>query len=179
MSFLERPISPPPRKRAREATDDQPVSAKKLNKGRGESTNTDDGGIEIVRSPIRLYTVTDLPDSENVDTVTLKEILSPPSTLDEVWSFNFMTNMSWFRDHIGEQDKDRVKIRVVHGYWRREDESRKVMEEGIWGPNVKLISAYLPDTFGTHHSKVIVVFRTDDTAQVLVQTGDSFRRVTR
>ena len=108
-----------------------------------------------------------------MDTVTLREILSPQSTLDELWSFNFNTSMQFLRNHIGSTDENRVKVRVIHGHWRQEDEMRKMMEAGIWGSNVKLISAYLPDTFGSHHSKILVLFRTNGTAQVVVHTGIS------
>ena len=82
-----------------------------------------------------------------------------------------MTEMSWLRDLLGKENDSRIKVRIVHGYWRQEDESRKWMEQGKWGDNVKLIAAYLPDAFGTHHSKVMVLFREDDTAQVVVHTG--------
>ena len=65
-------------------------------------------------------------------------------------------------------------VRIVHGYWRRDDESRLVMEGAVWGDNVKLITAYLPEAYGTHHSKIVVIFRTDGMAQVMVQTGNLF-----
>lgn len=45
------------------------------------------------------------------------------------------------------------------------------MDKEIWNGNVKLIAAFLPDVYGTHHSKILVLFRSDDTAQVVVQTG--------
>jgi tyrosyl-DNA phosphodiesterase 1 len=175
-SFL-RPISPPRRKRDRDNDADQEGREKKrfsapTNEQRVESTDAgNEDGIRIIRSPIRLYRIKDLPDSENVDAVTLRELFAPASTLDEIWTINFMTDMSFLRGLIGHEDDERVKIQVIHGYWRQEDESRKLMEAGVWSKNIRLIAAYLPDAFGTHHSKVIVLFRTDDTAQVLVHTG--------
>jgi len=173
MSSLDRPISPPPRKRRRSASQELDIPSKHnkpkvLESNEGEEEN--DAEIKVIRSPIRLYSIKDLPDSENVDTITIREVLSP-ATLTEIWSFNFMTHMPWLRDLLGKENKSRIKIRIVHGYWRQEDESRKLMEQGKWGDNVKLIAAYLPDAFGTHHSKVIVLFRKDDTAQVVVHTG--------
>jgi tyrosyl-DNA phosphodiesterase-1 len=177
MSSLDRPISPPPRKRPRATSEDLSLPTKKSNvpsKNQHEESKSSDPSnneICIIRSPIRLYSVKDLPSSENVDTITLKDILSPPSTLDEIWSFNYMTYMDFLRDAIGKTDEDRVKIRVVHGYWKQEDLSRKEMEKGVWGNNIRLISSYLPDVYGTHHSKVIVLFRTDNTAQIVVHTG--------
>ena len=93
------------------------------------SFNLDD--IRVIRSPIRLYRIKDLDVSENVDTVTLQEILSPQSTLDELWSINLMTDMSFIRHIIGKEDETRVKIRIIHGYWREEDASRKVWKPGF------------------------------------------------
>ncbi len=36
-------------------------------------------------------------------------------------------------------------------------------------PNLKLISAYMPEAFGTHHSKMMILIRHDDTAQYVIQ----------
>lgn len=167
MSLIHRPISPPPRKRrktggssgVRSTTTTTPLHSQ-----------IDD--IHIIRSPIRLYTIKNLDASENVDTITLQEILYPQSTLDELWSINFMTDMPFLRQTIGREDETRIKIRIIHGYWREDDPSRKLMEAGVWGNNVKLIAAYLPLAFGTHHSKIIVLFRADSTAQVVIHTGN-------
>jgi tyrosyl-DNA phosphodiesterase 1 len=177
MDSLHRPISPPRRKRDRDDEAEQEGREKRRvsTSTKEQRVDNQDVGnedtIRIIRSPIRLYRIKDLPDSENVDTVTLRELFAPASTLDEIWTINFMTDMSFLRGLIGREDDERVKIRVIHGYWRQEDESRKIMETGVWSKNIRLIAAYLPDAFGTHHSKVIVLFRTDDTAQVLVHTG--------
>jgi tyrosyl-DNA phosphodiesterase-1 len=82
-----------------------------------------------------------------------------------------MHDLPWLRQHLTSAHETRIQIRIVHGYWRHEDERRKVLEQGIWGPNVRLIGAFLPDIYGTHHCKILVLFRDDDTAQVVVQTG--------
>lgn len=39
-------------------------------------------------------------------------------------------------------------------------------------PNIKLITAYMPDTYGTHHTKMMVLFRNDDTAQIIIHTAN-------
>lgn len=39
-------------------------------------------------------------------------------------------------------------------------------------PNIELVSAYLPDPFGTHHSKMLILFRHDDCAQVIIHTAN-------
>lgn len=45
------------------------------------------------------------------------------------------------------------------------------MERDVWGEKVKLIAAWLQDPYGTHHSKILVLFRSDGTAQIVVHTG--------
>jgi tyrosyl-DNA phosphodiesterase-1 len=39
-------------------------------------------------------------------------------------------------------------------------------------PNIDLIGAYLPDPFGTHHSKMLALFRHDDHAQIIIHTAN-------
>jgi tyrosyl-DNA phosphodiesterase-1 len=37
---------------------------------------------------------------------------------------------------------------------------------------MELINAYLPDPFGTHHSKMLILFRHDDRAQIIIHTAN-------
>jgi tyrosyl-DNA phosphodiesterase-1 len=37
---------------------------------------------------------------------------------------------------------------------------------------MELVNAYLPDPFGTHHSKMLILFRHDDHAQIIVHTAN-------
>jgi len=39
-------------------------------------------------------------------------------------------------------------------------------------PNVQVIKAFVPDPFGTHHSKAMVLFRHDDTCQIIIHTAN-------
>ena len=43
-------------------------------------------------------------------------------------------------------------------------------------PNIELLSAYIPDPFGTHHSKMLILFRHDDTAQIIIHTANMIHR---
>jgi tyrosyl-DNA phosphodiesterase-1 len=38
------------------------------------------------------------------------------------------------------------------------------------------LSAYIPDPFGTHHSKMLILFRHDDTAQIIIHTANMIHR---
>ena len=39
-------------------------------------------------------------------------------------------------------------------------------------PNVEALTAYMPEAFGTHHSKMMILFRHNDTAQVIIHTAN-------
>ncbi len=43
-------------------------------------------------------------------------------------------------------------------------------------PGINLYSAYLPDPFGTHHSKMLILFRHDDCAQIVIHTANMIPR---
>lgn len=43
-------------------------------------------------------------------------------------------------------------------------------------PNIKTIKAYMPEMYGTHHTKAIVLFRHDDLAQVVILTANFIER---
>ena len=42
--------------------------------------------------------------------------------------------------------------------------------------NIKVIKAYMPEMFGTHHTKAMVLFRHDDLAQVVILTANFIER---
>ena len=43
-------------------------------------------------------------------------------------------------------------------------------------PNVTLHQAYMPEMFGTHHSKMMILLRHDDTAQIVIHTANMIVR---
>src|SRR5277367_3371075 len=43
-------------------------------------------------------------------------------------------------------------------------------------PNVTLHTAYMPEAYGTHHTKMMVLLRHDDLAQIVIHTANLIRR---
>ncbi|KAM3077208.1 hypothetical protein ACMFMF_005118 [Clarireedia jacksonii] len=129
---LKRPISPPPIKRGREL---QPM---------------------IINSPFHLTSIKDLPPSSNADTISLKDILGDP-LISECWEFNYLHNIDFLMNAFDEDVRDIVKVNVIHGFWKHEDQSRlNLKEQASKYPNVNLLTAYMPEMFGTHHTKIII-----------------------
>lgn len=65
-----------------------------------------------------------VPDSSNVDAVSLKDILGDP-LISTCWEFNYLHDLDFLMDAFDEDVKDLVKVHVVHGFWKNEDTSRQ------------------------------------------------------
>jgi len=70
-----------------------------------------------------------------------------------------------------------VKVHVVHGFWKKEDANRLALVEAASRyPNVTLYPAYMPEMFGTHHSKMMILVRHDDAVQIVIHTANMIVR---
>ncbi|KAG6004147.1 hypothetical protein E4U21_001364 [Claviceps maximensis] len=124
------------------------------------------------KSPWQLTWIRDLPEELNRDAVTLQDILGDP-LINECWEFNFLHDVDFLMDAFDPDTKHLVDVHVVHGFWKREDPQRLALSLGASAyDNVKLHVAPMPEMFGTHHSKMLILFRHDDTAEVIIHTAN-------
>ncbi|EPE02512.1 tyrosyl-dna phosphodiesterase [Ophiostoma piceae UAMH 11346] len=178
----------PPRKRQRsgaESTTSVTPSA--------PSSTREPGDQNSLRSPFQLTAIRDLPASANVDTLTVKDVFGSPN-LVECWEFNYLHNLNFLLSSFDEAAVSRgLAVHVVHGFWKSDDPRRNALEieaeelnkllqsgdsqsptqdqEGQ-GTSITLHTAYLPEPFGTHHTKMAVLFRDDDHVQVIIHTAN-------
>ncbi|OHE95703.1 tyrosyl-DNA phosphodiesterase [Colletotrichum orchidophilum] len=165
-------------KRQRLAEDvNEPVPAaqsddlKSLNRPVSPPTKRKSGGLRI-KSPFQLTTIRDLPEAANRDSVGLADILGDP-LIAECWEFNFLHDIHFLMSHFDEDTRNLVKVHVIHGFWKREDPNRTTLQEEAEAyPNVELHGAFMPEMFGTHHTKMMVLIRHDDSAQVIIHTAN-------
>ncbi|MCJ1468872.1 hypothetical protein MMC07_007502 [Pseudocyphellaria aurata] len=128
--------------------------------------------ISNIPSPVQLNSVEDLPDSLNVDTISLKDILGNP-LIRECWVFNYLIDVDFVMSKFDADIKDLVQVKIVHGSWRNEDGNKiRIDEAAKRYQNVQAITAYLPEAYGTHHSKMIILFRHDGHAEVVILTAN-------
>ncbi|KAL1598844.1 hypothetical protein SLS60_007986 [Paraconiothyrium brasiliense] len=191
---LQRPISPPVARRRKRLPWSLPsqtpcveteahVTEQSTEQINGQTTQTSTAEEELVHeetkfrpSPFQLTKVKDLAPWQNTDTVTLKDILGDP-LIEECWNFNYLFDLDFVMDHFDADVKNTINVKVVHGFWKNEDERRIALrEQAERYPNIQLISAYMPDPFGTHHSKMLVLFRHDDSAQIVIHTANMIKR---
>ena len=102
LESLSKPVSPPPLRTPRH-TPAQP--------------------IEVVKSPFQLTWIQDLPVSLNSDAVTLKDILGDP-LISECWEFNYLHDLDYLMEAFDPDVSELVKVHVIHGFWKSEDQSR-------------------------------------------------------
>ncbi|KAH6855738.1 tyrosyl-DNA phosphodiesterase I [Chaetomium sp. MPI-CAGE-AT-0009] len=158
---LTHPVSPPLKKR-------QLVASPQEKEDIGSSSVS----ARTFKSPFQLTKIRDLPPEMNKDTVTLKDILGDP-LISECWEFNYLHDIDFLMSAFDQDIRHLVKVHVVHGFWKKEDPSRlKLQEAASRFPNVTLHNAFLPEMFGTHHSKMMVLLRHDETAQVVIHTAN-------
>ncbi|KAF7867044.1 uncharacterized protein EAF02_009830 [Botrytis sinoallii] len=186
---IDRSISPPPLRRRRTGSpkpvmledkenpnqkevDQKPVEFSEKISMDGKYSVLEHTKREVVKSPFQLTIIRDLPASSNVDAVSLKDILGDP-LISECWEFNYLHNLDFLMEQFDENVRNLVRVNVIHGFWKREDQSRlNLVEQALKYPNIKLLTAYMPEMFGTHHSKMLILFRHDFTAQIIIHTAN-------
>lgn len=121
LASLHRSITPPSQRRQK-STSTTTVSDKIKTI---ETPNQKEIPTAIHPSPIQLTHIRDLPASSgnNVDTVRLRDILGDPM-IRECWQFNFLTDVDFLMSQFDEDVRDLVKVKVMHGSWKRDAPNR-------------------------------------------------------
>lgn len=82
---------------------------------------------KVFPSPFQVTRVRDQPEPENADAVALEDILGDP-LISECWNFNFLHDIDFLLDAFDKDVRDMVRVHVVHGFWKREDLGRLMLQ---------------------------------------------------
>ncbi|KAL4880432.1 tyrosyl-DNA phosphodiesterase-domain-containing protein [Aspergillus karnatakaensis] len=129
---------------------------------------------KLFPSPIQLTHIRDFGASSgnNVDTVRLRDILGDP-LIRECWQFNYLFDVDFLMSQFDEDVRSLITVKVVHGTWQKELLNRvRITEACQRYSNVEQIVAYMPEPFGTHHTKMMILLRHDECAQVIIHTAN-------
>lgn len=85
---------------------------------------------KVIASPFRMTKIRDLPAASNVDAVSLHDLLGDP-LIAECWEFNYLHDVEYLMSHFDQDVRSLVKIHIVHGFWKREDQNRIMLEVSI------------------------------------------------
>lgn len=128
--------------------------------------------IDLVPSPVQLIAIKDLHASLNIDTISIKDILGDP-LIKECWLFNYLFDVDFVMSQFDEDTRDLVQVKIVHGSWKKDAPNKIRIDEAVKRySNLQTFTAYMPEMYGTHHSKMIILFRHDDQAQVIIMTAN-------
>ncbi|KAK2882453.1 hypothetical protein FQN49_000345 [Arthroderma sp. PD_2] len=133
---------------------------------------------KMVPSPIQLTHIRDIADSTgyNKDCVKLQDILGDPM-IKECWQFNFLYDVDFIMGHFDRDVRNLVQLKIVHGSWKKEAPNKIAIDDACKRySNVEAIVAYMPEPFGTHHSKMMILIRHDNLAQIIIHTANMIPR---
>lgn len=82
-----------------------------------------EGLPRIIRSPIQLTHIRDLPADKNIDTVRLHDILGDPM-IRECWQFNYCFDVDFVMSQFDQDVKNLVQVKIVHGSWKQDSANR-------------------------------------------------------
>ncbi|CRG86822.1 tyrosyl-DNA phosphodiesterase 1 [Talaromyces islandicus] len=179
LTSLHRAVTPPSRFRPRQLSPSTTCTSDIETALVSEISENKEPGVpkkerRILRSPFQLSHVRGFPPSSgnNVDTIRLRDILGDP-LIRECWQFNYCFDVDFVMSQFDEDVRDIVKVKIVHGSWKKDSPNRIAIDEACARyPNAEAITAYMPEPFGTHHSKMMVLLRHDDLAQVIIHTAN-------
>ncbi|CAG8540669.1 14307_t:CDS:2 [Funneliformis mosseae] len=128
------------------------IKRQKINLGKNDIVESSiQQHISYEDSGIKLTTTKSLPDSENVESVSLSSILYSEDLVEMV-QFNYMFELEFLMSNLPKSKQKTIPTTIVHGL--SEESERYLKSEANLFKNVKLISPRLPIPYGTHHTKV-------------------------
>src|ERR1700733_12867544 len=65
----------------------------------------------VIKSPFQLTWIRDLPESSNIDAVSLRDILGDP-LIKECWEFNYLHDLDFLMDAFDNDVRDLVRVNV-------------------------------------------------------------------
>ena len=150
LSSLTRSVTPPLRSSSKLPTESVPAFEPVSSKVSVPVPDT----RRCIQSPIQLTHIRDLPSNHNVDTVRITDLLRDPM-IRECWQFNYLFDVDWLMAQFDSDVRDLIKVKVVHGSWKREAPNRIAIEVHLRGnfDYTKLIRRYRKLANDTRTSK--------------------------
>ncbi|KAI8099966.1 tyrosyl-DNA phosphodiesterase I [Halteromyces radiatus] len=134
-----------------------------------------------IQPGISLFTSPHVHPEENVDTVSLYDLLYHED-LEYIVQMNFLVDLTYLMSHLHPNFKNgNVPLVVVYGH-TDPDIARQITKDYSW---VQLVEPHLKDRYGSHHTKAMILFFNTNgiqTAQIVIMTAnmvqDDWERMT-
>lgn len=133
LASLSRSITPPLTARAQDSLpghlDQHNESQSEVGELHIHKTNREELALKsrerphVIRSPIQLTRIKDLPKEKNIDTVQLRDILGNP-LIRECWQFNYCFDIDFLMKQFDADVRNLVQVKIVHGSWKQDSPAR-------------------------------------------------------
>ncbi|CAG8586035.1 18929_t:CDS:10 [Acaulospora morrowiae] len=121
----------------------------------------------------KLVGVSVLSPSENVGSITLSSILSS-GDLEEMVQINYMVDIEYLINQLPQSKRHSLRTTIVHGL--RDESAKNIRTVALLYRNIKVVPVSMPITYGTHHTKAMLLFFTDGTMRVVIHTANIIER---
>ncbi|KAA8915728.1 hypothetical protein TRICI_002135 [Trichomonascus ciferrii] len=147
----------------REESDDEVVEVKRRR-------------VEMYRSPLKLIRAEEsvVKEQENVDTVSLAHLVGQRD-LVEIYQFSFEMDLAYAMDLVHPEARPNIKAYFVFGKSRKGDMAERLEEQRKtlkYNKNITLVPIPLRYDYGTHHSKLMVLFFSNNEVQITIHTAN-------
>ncbi|KAJ3314939.1 tyrosyl-DNA phosphodiesterase 1 [Blyttiomyces sp. JEL0837] len=115
---------------------------------------------KYLHSGIKLIRIDPAEKDDNVDTVSLSDLLRLDGDLELMYQFNYMLELEWFLGHLPSHLVPTVKMHfVIHPE-----------------PGLKEFTFPYVEQYGTHHTKMMILFFKNGAARVVIHTANLIQR---
>lgn len=165
---------PSPKTKKAKVTDERPPSPHGRVYYIDEPEDFFESSVPCSNDPFRFYLnkVTGLDKKYNTGALHIRDILSPLfGTLKESVQFNYCFDIPWMVQQYPPEFRDRPVL-IVHGD-KREAKAR-LLQQAKPFPHVRFCQAKLEITFGTHHTKMMLLWY-EEGFRVIIMTSNLIR----
>ncbi|KAG0256143.1 hypothetical protein BG011_004726 [Mortierella polycephala] len=127
--------------------------------------------IQYIDSSIRLTTVQRAPSAHNVGCVSLESLIGD-ADLEFMVQINYMINIDFVMSKVHGSIRDKLKTIVYHGLRLNAKELLDMNTDiRIRYPRITMHKVPVPG-IGTHHTKAMLLFYSDNTMQLIIHTAN-------
>uniref|UniRef100_A0A668AIF0 Tyrosyl-DNA phosphodiesterase 1 n=1 Tax=Myripristis murdjan TaxID=586833 RepID=A0A668AIF0_9TELE len=173
-SLRDLPKRSPPSPKAKKVKEERPPSPHGRVYYIDEPQDFFEASVPHLNDTYRFYLnkVTGLDKKFNTGALHIRDILSPLfGTLKESVQFNYCFDIAWMVQQYPPEFRDRPVL-IVHGD-KREAKARLVQQAQPF-PHVQLCQAKLDIAFGTHHTKMMLLWY-EEGFRVIINTSNLIR----
>lgn len=129
---------------------------------------------EQAKSPIKLTKIDSLPASENVSTVSLRDLIGA-TDLTMMWQFSFAIDIPFVMEHIHPRALPMLDAHFVTGSKAGDDTKEKLYMQKMlceYPDTISVHTILLTKRYATHHTKMMILGFGSEELQIVIHTAN-------